>query len=81
MQNIFVENRKSAAITGVQDVIRFNDDVVALKTELGQLTIKGSNLKITKLDVENGNIEITGVIQNVGYANGKFVAPSIKRKK
>lgn len=80
MQNIFIENRKSAAITGVQDVIRFNDDVVALKTELGQLTIKGNNLKITKLDVENGNVEIIGAVQNVSYANGKFIAPRIKKK-
>ena len=41
MQNLILENREKLTITGVLDVLSFDDQIVILETELGLLTIKG----------------------------------------
>ena len=42
-----------------------------LKTDLGPLLIKGSELKMNKLDVQNGEVIIGGFISNIDYLNKK----------
>ena len=49
IQNIVLENREKLSISGVLDVLSFDDQIVIVETELGLLTIKGENLKINKL--------------------------------
>ena len=49
IQNIILENREKLSISGVLDVLSFDDQVVMVETELGLLTIKGERLKINKL--------------------------------
>ncbi len=44
--NVIVENRKKFTITGVKDVLSFDDETISLETELGRMIIKGSGLKI-----------------------------------
>ena len=40
IQNIVLENREKLNITGVLDVLSFDDQIVILETELGLLTVK-----------------------------------------
>ncbi len=47
-----------------------------LKTTLGDLDIKGSNLKMNKLDVQNGDVIIVGTIDSCTYLNNE---PKTKR--
>ena len=49
MQNLVLENREKLSISGVNDVLSFDDQIVILETGLGLLTIKGENLRINKL--------------------------------
>ena len=69
-QNIVIESRKKIAVTGVLDVPRFSDTAIMLKTQLGKLSIKGSDFRITKLDVDNGLAEIEGMVNSVDYSGG-----------
>ena len=68
MQNIILENREKLTLTGVLDVLSFDDQVVILETELGLLNIKGENLKITKLSLDTADVIIEGEIMNIGYS-------------
>ena len=43
LQNIILENREKLNISGVLDVLSFDDQIVILETELGLLTVKGDN--------------------------------------
>ena len=52
IQNLVLENRNKLSISGVKDVLSFDDQVVIMETELGLLTIKGENLKINKLSID-----------------------------
>ena len=65
--SVVLENRKKISITGVNEVISFNDEVIILTTNLGTLTLKGKDLKMNKLDVQNGDIMITGKINSFVY--------------
>lgn len=66
--NIILENRKKLSITGVDEVISFNDEIIILTTSLGTLTLKGKDLKMNKLDVQNGDVMITGKINSFVYS-------------
>ncbi len=67
VQNLVLENRNKLNVTGVKDVLSFDDEVIIMETELGLLTIKGENLKINKLSIDTGDVIIEGEINNLGY--------------
>ena len=67
--NITLENRKRLTLTGVEEVISFDDEKTLLNTKLGFLTIKGSELKMNKLDVQNGDVIIIGNISSIVYSS------------
>lgn len=67
LQNVILENREKLTITGVLDVLSFDDQIVILETELGLLTIKGENLRINKLSLDSEEVIIEGEIINLGY--------------
>lgn len=68
MQNIVLENREKLSISGVKDVLSFDDQVVIVETELGLLSIKGTNLKIIKLSIDTSDVKIEGDINNLAYS-------------
>ena len=68
IQNIVLENRKKLSISGVNDVLSFDDQVVMVDTELGLLTVKGENIKITKLSLDTAEVIIEGEISNLSYS-------------
>ena len=68
IQNIILENREKLSISGVLDVLSFDDHVVILETELGLLTVKGDNLRINKLSLDTAEVIIDGEIYNLGYS-------------
>lgn len=68
LQNIILENREKLSISGVLDVLSFDDQIVILETELGLLTVKGDNLRINKLSLDTADVVIDGEIYNLGYS-------------
>ena len=68
IQNLILENRNKLSISGVKDVLSFDDQVVIMETELGLLTVKGDNLKINKLSIDTSEVIVEGEIHNLGYS-------------
>ena len=68
VQNIILENRGKLTITGVLDVLSFDDQLVVLETELGLLTVKGENIRINKLSIDASEVMIEGEINQLGYS-------------
>lgn len=73
IQNIILENREKLSISGVLDVLSFDDQIIILETELGLLTIKGENLKINKLNIETSDVTLDGYILSLAYSNSDSV--------
>jgi sporulation protein YabP len=64
---IHIDNRKKLDITGVTRVITFNEDIVILHTIMGVLNIKGRDMKVNKLNVDNGDMSIEGEVYSLVY--------------
>ena len=58
IQNLVLENRGKLSISGVLDVLSFDDQVVMVETELGLLTVKGENLRINKLSIDTSEVVV-----------------------
>ena len=69
--NVILEDRKSLMITGVSDVDSFDDQTIAVYTDLGEMTIRGTGLHIGKLSLETGELNITGNIFALGYSDNR----------
>lgn len=65
--------RKSALVTGVNDVLSFDAGEVLLQTEQGILMIRGSELHVNRLTLEKGEVDIDGRIDSLTYSdNGNY---------
>ena len=74
--NIIVEDRKKMTLTGVKDVLSFDEETVVLDTSLGRLTVKGSGLHIVNFDTKSGDLSAEGRLYALVYTteekNGGF---------
>jgi len=71
VQNLILENRGKLSISGVNDVLSFDDQVVIVETELGLLTVKGENLRINKLSLDTSEVIVEGEISSLTYSQNK----------
>lgn len=55
------------SITGVRDVDSFNEQTIRLLCDLGGLCIEGRELRITKLNLEEGQVLLEGEILALEY--------------
>ncbi len=74
-QNITIENRKKLVITGVTDTDKFDENSVLLYTCRGELLVKGRDLHVNGLSVENGEMIIEGEINAVIYGDSHVKGP------
>lgn len=64
---LILDERRQLHVTGVTDVDSYDDTTVALKTQAGELTVKGSSLHISRLNVEAGDLAVEGMITSLEY--------------
>jgi len=69
VHNIIMENRQKLSISGVIDVDSFNTENVMLETEMGMLSIKGEDLRISRLNLENAEMIVEGDILSCVYSD------------
>ncbi len=69
VQNIVLENRKKLTISGVLDVLSFDDQIVILETDLGLLTVKGEDIRIHKLSIDTSDVILEGEINDMSYSS------------
>ncbi len=65
--NLILENKKKLTITQVADVDTFDEGKVVLYTAEDTLIIEGYDLHIQKLDVQGGELSVTGEITSMLY--------------
>ncbi len=61
--------RGELRVYGVSDVHSFNDEGILLETTMGLLTVGGNNLRITKLNLEQGEVCLRGEINTLVYSD------------
>ena len=66
--SISIQNRQSVEMTGIKDVSSFNEEEINASCECGEVLIKGSNLLVEALDLDNGILKISGRVTAVVYS-------------
>lgn len=62
-----LNERKSLTMSGVTEVVSFEETAVVLRTSLGLLTIQGQELKLKTLSLEGGQMEVDGEVSALIY--------------
>ena len=65
-----LEKREKAVLTGVTDVERVDETEVVLHTHGGRLTLTGSGLHVSSLQLEEGRLLVDGTIDSASYDSG-----------
>ncbi len=76
--SLILDNRSSLTLTGVSDVIGFDEQTVNLMTDCGALIVKGEALHINKLNLDSKDVCIDGTINSLQYLSQN--TKSIKSK-
>ena len=67
---VILDARKKLTLTGATEVVRFDEDLVELNTDLGPLLIEGSGLKLKCLSLDDGTIIVEGDLCALRYEVG-----------
>ena len=68
--SVKIEDRENICLTGVTDVLSFDEDGITADTDMGVLAIKGEGLHVTRLDLEQGILNIDGSVSALEYISG-----------
>ena len=66
---LVVNNRKTSMVTGVLDVLSFDLNEILLETEQGMLMVKGTDMHVNRLNLEKGEVDLAGNIDNISYSD------------
>ena len=65
--DLILEGRSKLTVTGVKRVLRCDADSAAMETGKGVLHLTGAELNVTSLDLESGEVRLTGRIDALEY--------------
>ncbi len=67
--SLYLSNRNSLSVTGVKDVLSFDDESIRILTNMGSIALRGSEFKIDSFNTESGDIKIKGNFTAIVYFN------------
>ena len=76
LHRLVLSDRHTGSVTGVNDVVSFDENAVVLDTDMGLLTIKGKELHVSRLTLEKGEVDIEGTIDSMVYSSNEALRKS-----
>jgi len=67
IDNIYLKNRKNITIEGIIEIISSNENEIITRLKDTNLLVSGSNIHITKLDIEEGLLCADGDFNMIKY--------------
>jgi len=64
---IIMDKRERLSVTGMLELISFDEDSIVAETEMGTLIVRGSELHVNSLNLEKGELDIDGEIESLVY--------------
>lgn len=68
---LMMQNRSALSITGIRDVVSFDENQVVLDTDMGLLTMKGKDLHVSRLTLEKGEVDVDGTVDSLVYSSNE----------
>ena len=64
-----IDRREKVNVSGMIDVISFDEESVIGETEMGIIIIRGANLHVNKISLDSGELAVSGEIDAITYEN------------
>lgn len=64
---LVMEARRKLTLTGATEVVRFDEELAELNTQLGPLIIEGRELKLKTLSLDTGTVVVEGELIGLSY--------------
>lgn len=74
---IALEDRKALSVSGVEEVERFDEREILLRTTMGALLIEGAELSVSRLSVESGDVSVQGRIDALSWQDAEHADRSV----
>ncbi len=65
--SLTLSERQKLTMTGVTEVVSFDENTAVLRTDLGTLVIQGRDLQLKTLSADGGNIAVEGTVTALSY--------------
>lgn len=72
-------DRRQLTMTGVSEVVSFDDTSVVLHTQMGTLVIQGQDLQLKNLSLEGGQITVDGTVSAMLYEESRQAGSWLRR--
>ena len=69
VHSAILENREKLMLSGVTEIMSFDDRTVLLCTQLGELAVMGRSLQMQNMSTETGDVTIEGEVQALRYGD------------
>jgi len=69
--SVQLEERHRLAVTGVSEVLSFDENEAIMDTSMGLLTVEGEGLHVEKLSLDMGELSLEGSIQSLCYSRDR----------
>ena len=66
-----IEDRKTLSLWGIENIVSFDENFIVLDSFDTVVTVEGNDLQIIKMDVDSGEIVVTGQINGLVYSDKK----------
>lgn len=66
---VTVDERSKITVSGVDDVESFDEETIVVYTSMGTLTLKGGDFRISKLNVDSGELIVEGEADSIEYSD------------
>ncbi|MCG0277881.1 MAG: sporulation protein YabP [Thermanaeromonas sp.] len=75
-----VTDRQNISVSGVVQVMGYDEEEIILETTRGILVLKGKNFNISSLSLENGTLEASGFLNSLDYREEGAAKKSFLRR-
>lgn len=62
-----LDERKKLTVTGVSEVVHFDEGTVELRTGLGMVLVQGQDLQLKQLSPDGGHVAVEGTVSMLSY--------------
>lgn len=66
---LVLSDRHTGSVTGVNDVVSFDENEIVLDTDMGLLTVRGKELHVKRLTLEKGELDLEGQVDSLNYSS------------
>lgn len=74
-----LDERQRLVVTGVTEVVSFDENTVVLVTDMGTLMVGGTQLQLRNLSSEGGQVAVEGKVSAMSYEEPKAAGGWLRR--